>query len=169
MMQYILGKDSRAGKSRALLALLCALALLGLILPAVAQDSSSDSARTYCVKMGYLYRASPGINSGQGVCEFPDKTWCDAQAYYQGTCSRVLSPNIYPAYVYGTSGQPISSGEALCQSSGGSLRSVHTPYGDVTLCVFPNGRTCDIRSLVSGSCNGVDSWTVYARSWLDAP
>jgi len=154
--------------ARALLASLCIMAFLFASPHVMGQGSAPDSARSYCVSMGNLYKTSPGINGGQGVCEFPDRSWCDAQAYYKGTCDRVLSPHIYPDYVYGSDGRYVASTTQLCQGSGGRLRSVHTPYGDVTLCVFPNGGTCDLQSLARGTC-GIDYWRVYARSWLDAP
>ena len=161
-----IGNISRAG---ALLAGLCIMAFLIVsLMPVLAQSSDSDPARSYCVKMGYLYKTSPGTNGGQGICEFPDKAWCDAQAYYSGTCNRVLSPHIYPAYVYGSDGRYVAPAAQLCLGRGGNLQSVHTPYGDVTMCVFPDGGTCDLQSLARGTC-GTDYWSVYARSWLDAP
>jgi putative hemolysin len=139
------------------------LAFLAVCLSsAEAVASDSDSARSYCVQMGYLYRSSADMNNGQGICEFPDKTWCDCQAYYAGQCGPRLSPNL----MMGTGGISAPTASTLCQNSGGRLESVHTPYGDVTLCVFPNGRTCDIQSLYNGMCGG-DDWLRYARSWLD--
>lgn len=141
------------------------LAFLAVGLPLVAADSpTADPAHSYCVQMGYLYRSTPGLNGGQGVCEFPDRTWCDAQAYYMGQCGPSLSPNFMsiPDSTWST------SASTLCSNAGGRLESVHTPYGDVTLCVFPNGRTCDIQSLSNGMCGG-DNWFRYAQSWLNAP
>jgi len=147
---------------------LCIFALLIMSqIPVLAQSSDLDPAHSYCVKMGYLYRTSPGINGGQPICEFPNKAWCDAQAYYQGTCSPVLSPNIFPAYVYGPYDQ-YASPTQLCMGRGGYLQNVHTPYGDVTVCVFPNGEKCALQSLADGAC-GIDYWSAYARAWLDAP
>ena len=78
---------------------ICILAFLSSgMLTAVAQDSA-DQARSYCVRSGYLYSTSPGINDDQGMCMFPDKSWCDSQAFFQGDCSRSLTPNILPGYV----------------------------------------------------------------------
>lgn len=162
-------EECKFGRARLLLAGLSLLATLIASMPAMAQDATSDQARSYCVKMGYLYHSSPGINDGKGVCEFPNKSWCDAQAYYHGTCGPSIAPSIYPAYVSGSNVQPTPSAETLCRRSGGYLQSVHTPYGDITICAFPDGRTCDLQSLANGTCRGVDYWTVYARSWLDAP
>ena len=148
---------------------LCILAFLSSgMLAAMAQDSA-DQARSYCVKSGYLYSTSPGINGGQGMCMFPDKSWCDSpQAFFQGTCSRSQKLNILPGYVLQPESMYTQSAATICRSSGGSLRSVHTPYGDITMCAFSDGRTCDLLSLTEGRCGG-DSWLVYARSWLDAP
>ncbi len=150
----------------ALLVSLCILAFMFTISQVAAQET--DPARSYCVSMGYLYKTSPGINGGQPICEFPDKSWCDAQAFYNGNCERHLSPRIYPEYAYSSDGRYVASAEQLCRNSGGRLQSVYTPYGDVTMCVFPNGATCDLQSLARGNCGG-DYWRVYARSWLDAP
>jgi putative hemolysin len=117
---------------------LCILAFMSMgMLTAAAQDSDGQ-ARTYCVRSGYLYSTSQGINGGQGICKFPDNSmWTETTA-------------------------------KICRNNGGSLRSVHTPYGDIAVCAFPDGRTCDLKSLAEGRCGG-DSWLLYARSWLDAP
>jgi putative hemolysin len=153
---------------RSILLGLTVLAFLSLgILTAGAEDSA-DQARSYCVKSGYLYSSMPGVNGGQGICVFPDNRWCDSQAFFQGTCGRNLNPNILP--VYASEAEPMwtQSSESICQGKGGFLRSVHTPYGDITICAFPDGSTCDMKSMAEGRCGG-DPWLTYARSWLDAP
>jgi len=137
------------------------------MLAALAQDTA-DQARSYCVKSGYLYSTSPGINGDKGMCTFPDKSWCDSQAFFQGDCIRSLNPNILPSYVSQSEGMYPQSDATICRSSGGILRSVHTPYGDITMCAFSDGSTCDLLSLTEGRC-GRDNWQAYARSWLDAP
>jgi putative hemolysin len=129
--------------------------------------ASSDPDRAYCVQMGYLYRETSSLNNGMGICEFPDSTWCDCRAFYEGKCSANLyarhSPNFYNA---GQSGQHTAAVN-LCQSSGGSVRNIHTPYGDVDVCAFPDGRTVDLWALY-GRATG-DDWLYYAHSWLSAP
>lgn len=145
-----------------------ALAFLSSGIFAAMAEDSSDQARSYCVRSGYLYSASPGVNNGQGICVFPDNRWCDSQAFFQGTCSRDLKPNIMPGYASEAEPMWTQSSDSMCRGSGGSLRSVHTPYGDITICAFPDGRTCDMKSLAEGRCGG-DMWLTYARSWLDAP
>lgn len=148
-----------------LVVMLCILAFLAIGLPqAMADGSAAEAAHSYCVQMGYLYRGSSSMNSGQGICEFQDKTWCDAQAFYAGQCGPRLSPNLLPS----SENMWSPSASTLCQNAGGHLQNVHTPYGDVILCVFPNGRTCDIQSLYNGMCGG-DGWLRYAQSWLNAP
>lgn len=146
------------------------LAFLSVGFHAALAEDSVDQARSYCVRSGYLYSTSPDVNNGQGICMFPDKRWCDSEAFFQGTCSRNLNPNILPGYASASEAEPMwtQSSASICQGSGGSLRSVHTPYGDITMCAFPDGRTCDLRSLAEGRCGG-DMWLLYARSWLDAP
>lgn len=152
------------------LAVICAailaISFLG-VLCAAAQDSS-DPARTYCVNSGYLYRTSPGMNAGQGFCEFPNKNWCDAQAFYTGSCGPSLTPSIFPSYAVQTGTVGTISAEEICRRSRGSLKSVHTPYGDISMCVLPDGTTCDMKSLSEGRC-GMDYWMIYAQSWLNAP
>lgn len=158
-------RKSKKGPAVSGMAGLCILALMAAVIPlAAAQSASEEAAHSYCVKMGYLYRTSPSMNNGQGVCEFPDKTWCDAQAYHAGRCGPSLSSNALTR-PYITSS---ISDQALCSRNGGRLESVHTPYGDVMLCVFADGRACDIQSLRSGRCGG-DNWLRYAESWLNAP
>ena len=144
------------------------LAFLSLGILAAVADDSAGQARSYCVRSGYLYSSSPGVNNGQGICVFPDKSWCDSQAFFQGTCGRNLNPNILPGYASEAEPMWTQSSESMCRGSGGSPRSVHTPYGDITICAFPDGRTCDMKSLAEGRCGG-DMWLTYARSWLDAP
>jgi putative hemolysin len=164
----ITGGIKKMKLARNILSGLCILAFLSSdMLTAMAQDSA-DQARSYCVKSGYLYSTSPGTNGGQGMCVFPDKSWCDCQAFFQGDCRRNLKPNILPGYVSESGSTWTQSAASICMSSGGSLRSVHTPYGDITVCAFPDGRTCDLNSLAEGRCGG-DRWLAYARSWLDAP
>jgi putative hemolysin len=147
---------------------LCILVFLSSGLLAAMAEDSVDQARSYCVKSGYLYSSSPGVNGGQGMCVFPDKAWCDSQAFFQGTCSRSLKPNILPGYVSEPEAMWTQSAESICRGRGGILRSVHTPYGDITMCAFADGRSCDLKSLAEGRCGG-DMWLSYARSWLDAP
>lgn len=163
----LINSNSRNVRSAAVILSFCILAALSVgILAATAQDSA-DEARSYCVRSGYLYSTSPGINGGQGICKFPDNSWCDAEAFFQGACSRSLTPNILPSYASEFDSTAWQSPENICRSSGGSMKSIHTPYGDITLCAFPDGSTCDLKSLAEGRC-GRDNWQVYARSWLDA-
>lgn len=146
-----------------ILALLC----LGTVCCATAQVST-DPARTHCVSSGYLYRTSPSLNGGQGICSFPDNSWCDANEFYQGSCGPSLSPNIVPGYAFETGSTKAASMQEICLASGGKIKSVHTPYGDINVCVFPDGTTCDAKAISEGRC-GADYWMIYAQSWLNAP
>jgi len=131
---------------------LCALALVVVFSSlTLAQESSSDAARANCVKLGYLYHISPELNNGQAICVFPDKTWCDAQAFHAGSCRPTLNPNVF----LGAPG-PGSNATQLCSNRGGSLKSVHTPYGDVLVCDYPGMENPDI-------------WFISAYSWLNRP
>lgn len=160
--------SNKAGNARLLRIGFLLLALLAVMMPlSLAEGYNAGSAQGYCVQMGYLYRTAPAMNNGQGVCQFPDGTWCDAQSFYSGQCGPSLLPQPVPGYYY--TGSPVgATASSLCQARGGTLQSVHTPYGDVTLCVFPDGSTCDLQSLYSGTC-GRDVWFNYAYNWLRAP
>lgn len=95
------------------------------------------------------------------------------------------NPYYYNSPVYSNvtqSALDIAGETKTCQKLGGSVQNVHTPYGDVSLCVFPGGSSVDLRQLASGVytgtpspvvyVNGVptsDSWFYYAFSWLNAP
>jgi putative hemolysin len=116
--------------------------------------------------MGYLYHTVPVAGGVEERCVFPDNTYCEANAFFDGTCTRTPYP---PSYydVYSGRADWIPQARRLCYDSGGSLREVHTPYGDVVMCVFPNGSVCDIRSLLAGMCG--DNWLSYAYGWLNAP
>jgi putative hemolysin len=154
--------------SVAFLSILCIYAALTLCTLCTGTQDSSDPARSYCVSSGYTYRTSPGINGGQGICMFPDNSWCDLNEFYKGDCGPSLSPNIFPEYAVQTASVGSASAQDICQRSGGSMKSVHTPWGDILMCVFPDGTTCDSRALSEGRC-GADYWTIYAQSWLNAP
>jgi putative hemolysin len=161
----VMRNSVKKGMASLFVVMLCILAFLAILLPqSMAEGSAADAAHNYCVQMGYLYRSSPSMNNGQGICEFQDKTWCDAQAFYAGQCG----PRLYPSPISSSGSTLNPSASALCRNAGGHLENVHTPYGDVVLCVFPNGRTCDIQSLYNGMCGG-DDWLRYAGSWLNGP
>lgn len=141
--------------------------------------SSSSSDRAYCVGQGYLYRTAPGINNGQGFCQFGGISWCDAHAFATGSCSPssygfynrygYYYPYYYSVYPYGLNyGGSINS----CQDFGGSVKSIHTPYGDVNECVYPNGNVMDIYSgFYGGPYDGYlgDNWNYFAYSFLNSP
>jgi putative hemolysin len=161
----------------------CDLIIAGLILlfalilgslSAAAADAS-DENRSYCVKMGYLYRSSPTVNNGQGYCVFPSGGWCDANAFRSGTCGPRPFPSLISVDYYGPYGDRSASAYGVCQGRGGQIRNVHTPYGDTTFCVLPNGSTIDLRSLYGGlggyrwGYNSDYAWYYYAQSWLNAP
>ncbi len=88
-----------------------------------------------------------------------------------------------PAYANVTqSALDIADETKTCQKIGGNVQRVHTTYGDVNLCVFPDGSSIDLPQLANGVYPGVpgpviyangiptnDSWFYYAYSWLNAP
>lgn len=108
--------------------------------------------RAHCVSNGYLYTTNPARNAGKPVCQFPDGSWCDAHAYFTGNCSGVgpASPYNPTFYNSGQGALDFASGTKECQRLGGGVQNVHTTYGDVNLCVFPDGSTMDLRALASG-------------------
>lgn len=144
-------------------------------------STTPSSDRAYCVRMGYLYRTNAGVNNGQPICQFSDYSWCDANAYATGKCGLGNSATgfynpygIYYPYLYDypyyynypyimTPGQSINA----CTNAGGNVSSVHTPYGDVDVCKFPNGNIMNLY----GAYNGLlgDSWYYYANNYLNAP
>jgi putative hemolysin len=175
--------------SRFLLAGLC-FTLFIACMPSIAAGQTLDTSgpdRAYCVSMGYLYTSSPGVNGGKGVCQFPDNTWCDAHAFFIGNCSKANSA--YNPYFYNDPQGALDIADATkaCQSQGGRTQNVHTPYGDVNLCVFPDGTSIDLRGLYNGAYRGYyygpygtqnginnriyggNSWYYWAYSWLNAP
>jgi len=136
--------------------------------------STSSSDRAYCVGSGYLYRTAPGINNGQGFCQFGGNSWCDAHTFATGSCSPSTYgfynpygdyyPYYYSAYPYGQNyGGSINS----CQDYGGSVETIHTPYGDVDQCVLPNGSVMNPNGLYNGYLG--DNWNYWAYSFLNAP
>lgn len=152
----------------------------------VSGTPAQDSA--YCVGQGFNYAVIPGVNGNQPICQFTDNTWCDAHSFATGTCNP-YPPSYYNPYSFNTtqSALDIADETAQCQRMGGGTRTVHTPYGDVDLCVFPDGSSVDLRSLNSNNVlggypgsgpayvspispfYGGDNWYYYAYSWLNAP
>jgi putative hemolysin len=178
-----------------LLAGLC-IALFFACLPSIAAGQAIDTSgpdRAYCISMGYLYTSSPGVNGGKGVCQFPDNSWCDAHSFFIGNCS--ANANIgYNPYNYNSAQGALDIADATkaCQKNGGKVQNVHTSYGDVNLCVFPDGSTIDLRGLYNGIYGGYysgpyngyyngpyssyyngiygpNNWYYWAYSWLNAP
>lgn len=132
--------------------------------------------------MGYLYRTNPGVNGNQPICQFSDYSWCDANAFATGKCGASTSatgfynpygvyyPYFYDYPYYGGYTYPrMTPGQSIdaCTSAGGNVTSVHTPYGDVDVCRFPNGNIMDLYGLSNGLLG--DNWYYYAYSYLNAP
>lgn len=116
-----------------------------------APQSQDDPAQKYCVAQGYLYRTVNTAQGKQAQCVFPDRSYCDAQAYYQGACSG----GGYPGQYYlsrSTSSMDMDSGSSYCVSNGGWLDVVHTPFGDQVVCRFPDGSYCDKWDYFNGVC-----------------
>ncbi len=67
----------------------------------------------------------------------------------------------------------IADATKTCQQYGGVVQRVHTPYGDVNACTFPNGNYVDLMGLNNAIYGGGgfpgDNWYYYAYSWLNAP
>ncbi|GEM_PF-1183737 len=136
------------GKSWSKLAWLCIAVLLSTcslnVMGQVVDTSGPD--RAYCVGTGNLYATTPGINNGKPVCQFAGNAWCDAHAFFTGNCTGSTSPH-YAGYNTPMSALDIADATKTCQTRGGQVQNVHTPYGDVNLCVFPDGTSVDLRSL----------------------
>ena len=136
------------GKSWFKLTWLCIVVLLNTcslnVMGQVADTSGPD--RAYCVGTGNLYATTPGINNGKPVCQFAGNAWCDAHAFFTGNCTGSTSP-YYAGYNTPMSALDIADATKTCNTQGGQVQNVHTPYGDVNLCVFPDGASVDLRSL----------------------
>jgi putative hemolysin len=173
-MTYLISRPQKISSltcpAARILTALIILALLSLgTFSCAAAQTSTDPARSHCVSSGYLYRITPSVNGGQPVCSFPDNSWCDVNEFYKGSCGPRITANILPSYAFETDTQKATkSMQEICFSSGGKMKSIHTPYGDIAVCTFPDGTTCDARTISEGRC-GMDEWMIYARSWLNAP
>jgi putative hemolysin len=157
-----ISKESSAGPASLLFA---GMLLLVFLLASPSSSADANSAQSYCVKMGYLYRALPTAGGMEERCIFPDSTYCEAKAFLNGTCTRTPYPSS-SSYVYSGSADWGPQARRMCANSGGRLREVHTPYGDVVTCAFPDGSICDLRALLAGMCG--DNWFSYAYGWLHA-
>ncbi len=124
-----------------------------VISPATQPIDTSGPDRGHCVGNGYLYTTNPAVNGGRPICQFPDGSSCDAHAFFTGNCSGpgASSPYNPTYYASGQGALDIASGTKECQRLSGGVQSVHTSYGDVNLCVFPDGSTMDLRALANGA------------------
>jgi putative hemolysin len=166
-------------EAKSLLAALCSVvAVLATASMAAGQgplsSSTASTDRSYCVDMGYLYRTAPGINNGQGFCQF-DGSWCDAHSFATGSCGTINSGFLnpygyyYPYYynAYYPYGLNYGGSIASCSSYNGSVQTIHTPYGDFDQCVLPDGRAIDLYGLHNGYPG--DVWYSTAYSFLNPP
>ncbi len=179
-------------KGKFLIAGLGVLAILAAsLLTAAGQGidtSGPDSA--YCTGNGYLYTTISGANNGKAVCQFPDNSWCDAHSYFTGNCtSSASAAGTYNPYAFNSpqGALEIADASKICQNYGGGVQTVHTPYGDVSTCIFPGGGRIDLKGLYSSVYGGwpgyypgyypgayyggypADNWYYGAYAWLNAP
>jgi putative hemolysin len=177
-----------------LFAVLGIMALLGaVVITAAGQGISGQGINTsgpdsaYCTGNGYFYTTESGVNNGKPICQFPDGTWCDAHAYFTGDCEAStnvsFNPNMpynpYNPYTYSNpymynnpqGALDIADATKTCQKSGGVVQRVHTSYGDVNMCIFPDGSYIDLMGLYNAAYGGFsgDNWYYNAYSWLNAP
>jgi putative hemolysin len=125
-------------------------------------SSASGSDRTYCVSMGYLYRTNPRVMAASQICQFSDYSWCDAMPPLQESAApaplltastihmenTIHTSNDYPySNNYPYTGTTPGAATDACTGRGGNVTSVHTPYGDVDVCKFPNGDIMDLYGL----------------------
>ncbi len=140
------------GKSWFKLAWLSVAVLLSIcslnVMAQVLNTSGPDEA--YCVSTGNLYATTPGLNNGKPICQFADNAWCDAHAFFTGNCTGSTSSYYANAPL---SALDLADATKTCNARGGQVQDVHTPYGDVSLCVFPDGSSVDLRSLSSAVYN----------------
>jgi len=142
--------ERHIGRVRILLAAMYVVVLFTSIIIGAGQSSVTKNAdRAYCVGSGYLYATSPSLNNGQEICQFPNEDWCDAHAFATGKCMYIpFEYNVWGVGYYDISTPAEAS--YVCQNSGGKIETVHTPYGDRALCIFPNGRSMDLYGLYRG-------------------
>ncbi len=127
----------------------------------IAMGQNTDTSvpdRAYCVGTGNLYTTNPGLNNDKAICQFADNSWCDAHEFFIGNCTGATTSPYY--YSTPMSALDIADVTKACQVRGGQVQNVHTVYGDVNLCVFPDGSSIDLRSL-SSTVYGEVSGTPY--------
>ncbi|MDD1751700.1 MAG: hypothetical protein LUQ38_01245 [Methanotrichaceae archaeon] len=137
--------------------------------------SSSGPDCAYCTSSGYFCMNKPGINSGKPICQFPNGDWCDAHAYFIENCSSPSTPlNPYGFYNNPQGALDIADATKTCNKYGGQVESMHTPYGDSNICIFPNGQAIDLpglNSLTSLQRRVQEDviWRMEAYNFLNAP
>ena len=92
-------------------------------------SSLSNPAAVYCDKLGYTY----DLNSDR--CVFDDKAYCDAWAFYRGSCGQ---------------------SKTYCEQNGGTIKSITETINGTTyqyaVCHFNNNTECSEQDYVDGKC-----------------
>ena len=97
----------------------------------------SNPAAAYCSDLGYTY------NSTSDRCVFNDRSYCDAWAFYRGTCGQ---------------------SKTYCEQNGGLIKSITETVGTATyqyaVCQFNDGTECNEQDYADGKCTPgkCDTW-----------
>lgn len=159
-------------KSARIRAVFLAAALLTCIGSAYADDaalSQEELEHRYCVQQGFLYKTVDGPSGKIAQCVLSNGYVCSAHDFYTGSCR---PGSMQVRYIDDMSrwGYPSDtvvvdeSGYNSCMRAGGRIETMHTIYGDILICVHPDGNYYTL-----GYPTSQDRWRIMAENWLNAP
>ena len=103
-----------------------------------------NPAAVYCKNLNYTYEIRTNPDGSQyGVCILPDGTECDEWSYYRGICPRDIK------------NESVSNPAAVfCLAMNHTYTMRENPEGGLDrVCVFSDGRECDVQAYYEGTCN----------------
>jgi len=136
---------------------------------------SSGPDCAHCVNNGYVCTKLPEVNDNEPICQFPDGSYCDAHQYFIEACSSPEVPlNPFGFYNNPQGGLDLADATKTCNKYGGAVTTMHTPYGDANICVFPNGQSIDLPGLNRLTSLGRPQqeqaiWYMEAYNFLNGP
>jgi putative hemolysin len=154
--------------------MLIASALI-LALPAIsaAEDNSTGGVVnlsdpfSYCKAKGGEYVRTPGTGNAGAICVINGYS-CNAIDFMRGKCQpsdyvwarNRWDPDTMPSYV------------TECERRGGAITTIHSPRGNIVVCMYPDGRYYEIGQSTTGgdwlsmSDDDGDPWRRSANRWL---
>lgn len=120
----------------------------------------ANPASTNCIEKGGKLEIVKGDGGEYGVCTFPDGSKCEEWAFFRGECQIGQTKDM--PKVSAATPPPITTpakSAATCEQLGGTTSTIKGPDREVTMCILPDGTTCEAGAVASGQCKPGQSTT----------